>query len=55
MKSKWDHPDGWEPNYKKNPGQGKKPMILRAAKASLGARAKKMKVTLPTIKSMEPK
>lgn len=55
MTSKWDHPDGWEPNYKKAPGQGKKPMILRAAKASLGARAKKMKVTLPTIKSLEPK
>jgi hypothetical protein len=55
MTSKWDHPDGWEPNYKKNPGQGKKPSIWRAAKAQQGIRAKTMKVTLPTIKSLEPK
>lgn len=55
MKSKWTHPEGFEPNYKKAPGQGKKPMIFRAAKASLGARSKRMKVTLPTIKAMEEK
>ncbi len=30
-------------------------MILRAAKASLGIRAKNMKITLPTLKSMEEK
>lgn len=55
MKSKWDHPDGFEPHYKKNPGQGKKPMMLRALKASVGARLKKQKITLPTIKALEDK
>jgi hypothetical protein len=55
MKSKWDHPDGWEPHYKKAPGQGKKPAVWRAAKAQQGIRAKTMKVTLPIIKSLEPK
>jgi hypothetical protein len=55
MKSKWDHPDGWEPNYKKAPGQGKKPMMLRALKASVGARLKQQKISLPKLTFMEDK
>jgi hypothetical protein len=41
--------------YKKNPGQGKKPMIWRAAKAQYGIRSRTMKVTLPPIKALEEK
>jgi hypothetical protein len=47
--------DKKEPIYAKAPGRGKKPMILRAAKASMGIRSKNMKITLPTLKSMEEK
>jgi hypothetical protein len=53
--SKWDHPDGWEPHYKKSPGQGKKPAVWRSAQAQQVMRSKTMKVTLPTIKFMEDK
>lgn len=53
--SKWDHPDGWEPNYRKSPGQGKKPMMLRSLKASVGARLKQQKISLPKLTFMEDK
>jgi hypothetical protein len=53
--SKWDHPDGWEPHYKKAPGQGKKPMVWRSAQAQQVVRSKTIKITLPTIKFMEDK
>jgi len=45
--------DDKQPIYKKNPGQGKKPMIWRAAKAQHGIRSRTMKITLPTIKALE--
>jgi hypothetical protein len=44
-----------KPVYKSNPGQGKKPMIMRALAQSVGRRAQTVKVTLPTLKSMEEK
>ena len=53
--SKWDHPEGWEPSYKMAPGQGKKPMVLRALKASVGARHKTQKISLPKLTFMEDK
>ena len=43
------------PIYKKSPGQGKKPMIWRAAKASTGSRARLTKVSLAPVKSLEEK
>jgi hypothetical protein len=53
--SKWDHPDGWEPHYKKAPGQGKKPAVWRSAQASVGARLKHQKISLPKLTFMEDK
>jgi hypothetical protein len=53
--SKWDHPEGWEPSYKKVIGQGKKPMMLRALKASVGSRLKNQKISLPRLTFMEDK
>lgn len=47
--------DKKEPIYAKAPGRGKKPMILRAAKASLGIRSKNMKITLPKVSIQEEK
>jgi hypothetical protein len=47
--------DKKEPIYAKAPGQGKKPMIMRALAQSVGRRAQTVKVTLPTLKSMEEK
>lgn len=53
--TKWDHPEGWEPTYKKAPGQGKKPMILRSLGSSVKARSKYQKVSLPKLTFMEDK
>jgi len=47
--------DDKQPIYKKNPGNGKKPMVLRALAQSVGRRAQTVKVTLPTIKALEEK
>jgi len=55
LTSKFNHPDGWEPAYKKAPGQGKKPMILRALRASVGARLKQQQISLPKLTFMEDK
>jgi hypothetical protein len=48
-------PDDKQPIYKKNPVNGKKPMVWRAAKAQHGIRSRTMKITLPTIKALEEK
>ncbi|CAB5171138.1 hypothetical protein UFOVP155_69 [uncultured Caudovirales phage] len=55
LTSKFNHPDGWEPSYKSAPGQGKKPMMMRALKASVGARLKHQKISLPRLTFMEDK
>lgn len=47
--------DKKEPIYAKAPGQGKKPMIMRALAQSVGRRAQTVKVTLPKVSIQEEK
>ena len=44
-----------KPVYKSNPGQGKKPMIMRALAQSVGRRARTVKITLPKVSIQEEK